>query len=117
MGQHVLPRQVLSSTSTICQIFNSEQKRAVVTDENGGKIYLDDVTEETLSKYVCVDRSGENTQRYKTVDIYWPVPMLKVKSPLLVIEVDSYIIVIDCIYQLKTEFKKFHCLKVLYFFF
>lgn len=77
MGEHVLPRQVLSSTSTICQIFNSEQKRAVVTDENGGKIYLDDVTEETLSKYVCVDRSGENTQRYKTVDIYWPVPMLK----------------------------------------
>uniref|UniRef100_K1QJ91 Serine/threonine-protein kinase atg1 n=1 Tax=Magallana gigas TaxID=29159 RepID=K1QJ91_MAGGI len=58
-------------------IFNSEQKRAVVTDENGGKIYLDDVTEETLSKYVCVDRSGENTQRYKTVDIYWPIPMLK----------------------------------------
>lgn len=77
MGEHVLPRQVLSSTSTICQIFNSEQKRAVVTDENGRKFKLDDVTEETLSQYVCVDRSGENKQRYKTVDIYWPVPMLK----------------------------------------
>lgn len=44
----------------ICQIFNSEYKRVVVIDENGGKIYFYDVIEEMLFKYVCVDRLGEN---------------------------------------------------------
>ena len=78
MGEHVLPRQVLSSTSTICQIFNSEEKRAVVIDENDQEILLDYVTEETLSEFVSVDRSGKNTKRYKRVDIYWPLPMLQV---------------------------------------
>ena len=78
MGEHVLPRQVLSSTSTICQIFNSKEKRAVVIDENDQEIPLNDVTEAMLSEYVSVDRSGKNTKRYKRVDIYWPLPMLKV---------------------------------------
>ena len=78
MGEHVLPRQVLSSTSTICQIFNSEEKRAVVIDENDEEIHFHDVTAATLSKFVSVDRSGKNTKRYKRVDIYWPLPMLKV---------------------------------------
>nr|XP_022303099.1 uncharacterized protein LOC111110781 [Crassostrea virginica] len=77
MGEHVLPRQVISSTSTICQIFNSEEKRAVVIDKNGEEIHLHDVTEETLSDFVSVNRSEQNTKRYKRVDIYWPLPMLK----------------------------------------
>nr|XP_022303100.1 uncharacterized protein LOC111110782 [Crassostrea virginica]XP_022303101.1 uncharacterized protein LOC111110782 [Crassostrea virginica]XP_022303102.1 uncharacterized protein LOC111110782 [Crassostrea virginica] len=77
MGEHVLPRQVLSSTSTICQIFNSEEKRAVVIDENDQEIHFPDVTEATLSEFVSMDRSGKNTKRYKRVDIYWPLPMLK----------------------------------------
>lgn len=78
IGEHILPREVLSSTSCICRIFNSEQKKAVVEDENGRHIEIDDVTRETLTKYVSVDRSERNIQRYKTVDIYWPVPMLTV---------------------------------------
>ena len=78
MGEHVLPRQILSSTSTICQIFNSEEKKAVVIDENDEELHLDDVKETTLSEFVSVDRSGKNTKRYKRVDIYWPLPMLKV---------------------------------------
>lgn len=78
MGEHVLSEEVLSSTSCICRIFNSEQKKAVVKDENGREIEISDVTKKTLSKYVCVDRSEKKSQRYKIVDIYWPVPMLKV---------------------------------------
>ncbi|XP_061179749.1 uncharacterized protein LOC133188377 [Saccostrea echinata] len=77
MGEHVLPRQVLSSTSTICQIFNSDTKRAEVIKTNDEKIVLKDVTEAKLSKYVSVDRSGESMEKYKRVDIYWPLPMLQ----------------------------------------
>lgn len=78
--EHLLPEQVLSSSSTICQIFNNEQKKAVVVDEEGNTIPIDDVTEETLSEYLCVNDSEENMQRYKRVDIYWPVPILQVQS-------------------------------------
>lgn len=77
MGERVLSEEVLSSTSCICRIFNSEQKKAVVKDENGREIEISDVTKKTLSKYVCVDRSEKKSERYKIVDIYWPVPMLK----------------------------------------
>lgn len=77
MGEHMLPREILSSTSCICRIFNSEQKKAVVIDESGRKFEINDVRKETLSKYVCIDRSENKTRRYRTVDIYWPVPMLK----------------------------------------
>lgn len=77
MGEHILPREVLSSTSCICQIINSEQKKAVVIDEDGRKIEINDVTRESLSKYLCVDRSNRKLKGCKSVDIYWPVPMLK----------------------------------------
>lgn len=84
MGEHMLPREVLSSTSCICRIFNSEQKKAVVIDENDREIVINDVTKKSLSQYVCIDRSEKKSQRYKTVDIYWPVPMLKVTVNLLI---------------------------------
>ena len=80
MGEHVLPRQVLSSTSTICQIFNSKTKKVVVTDENDEEIRFRDVTEATLSQFVSINRSGNNPEKYKRVDIYWPLPMLKVND-------------------------------------
>lgn len=84
MGEHILPREVLSSTSCICQIFNSEQKKAVVVDESNRTIEINDVTRESLSKYLCVDRSNRKLQGYKSVDIYWPVPMLKVTKSLFI---------------------------------
>lgn len=84
MGEHILPREVLSSTSCICQIINSEQKKAVVIDEDGRKIEINDVTRESLSKYLCVDRSNRKLKGCKSVDIYWPVPMLKVTKSLFI---------------------------------
>lgn len=84
MGEHILPREVLSSTSCICQIINSEQKKAVVIDENNRAIVINDVTRESLSKYLCVDRSNRKLKGCKSVDIYWPVPMLKVTKSLFI---------------------------------
>lgn len=81
--EHLLPEQVLSSSSTICQIFNNEQKKAVVIDEKGNEILIDNVTEETLSEYLCASDSEETMQRYKRVDIYWPVPILQVQSKVI----------------------------------
>ena len=45
------------------------------------EIHLNDVTETTLSQFINVDRTGKNKENYKRVDIYWPLPMLKV-NPL-----------------------------------
>lgn len=53
----MLPREVLSSTSCICQIINSEQKKAVVIYKDDREIEINDVTRESLSKYVSIDRS------------------------------------------------------------
>lgn len=70
---------MLCSSSTVCQIFNDKQKKAVVIDEEENEIDIVDVTEETLSKYVCAEFSEQNMRRYKRVDIYWPVDILKVE--------------------------------------
>lgn len=69
----------MCSSSTVCQIFNDKQKKAVVIDEEENKIDIGDVTEETLSKYLCAKFSEQNIRRYKRVDIYWPVDILKVE--------------------------------------
>lgn len=44
MGENILTREVLSSTSCICQILNSEQKKAVVVDESNRTIEINEVT-------------------------------------------------------------------------
>lgn len=76
IGDEILPNGVLSSTFPICQIFNSVEKKAVVINKNGEKIFLNDVTLTTLSEYIDCSDSKQNCER---VDIYWPLPMLKVK--------------------------------------
>lgn len=70
LGEHLLPDHMLSCTSTICQIYNSVEKKAVAIDENGTKTFIKDLTKETLSEYVQIDRSKKCTHRYKTVEIY-----------------------------------------------
>lgn len=78
--EHLLPEKILSYSPTIFQIFNNKQKKAVVIDDEGKEIFIDDVTEETLSKYLCARFSKQNKHHYKRVDIYWPIPILKVKT-------------------------------------
>ena len=81
LGSEVLPHSILSSTSTICQLRNSPQARAEVFTRHGKlePILFDmesDIAEqrEWLQKYVT-DRTDAE---YKCIDIYWPLPMLKV---------------------------------------
>lgn len=76
IGSNILPKGVLQCTSTICHIYNNVEKKAVVIDENDREIGIDDVTLATLEKYIVFKKSAPN---YKRVNIYWPLPMLKVK--------------------------------------
>lgn len=76
IGDEILPNGVLSSTFPICQIFNSVEKKVVVINKNGEQKCLNDVTLTTLSEYIDCSDSKQNCER---VDIYWPLPMLKVK--------------------------------------
>lgn len=76
IGNKILPKGVLQCTSTICHIFNNVEKKAVVIDENDEEIYINDVTLKTLEKYIAFKKSAP---KYKRVDIYWPLPILKVK--------------------------------------
>lgn len=74
IGSNILPKGVLQCTSTICHIYNNVEKKAVVIDENDREICINDVTLETLEKYIVFKKSSPN---YKRVNIYWPLPMLK----------------------------------------
>lgn len=82
IGEKVLPEHLLSSTACICQIFNSVEKKAIAIKEDESQIPIDVVTDEKLKEYVCVEKSGQNKQLTcsKRVDIFWPIPMLKVKQ-------------------------------------
>lgn len=60
------------------------EKYAIAIDGNGTPTRIDIVTDDKLKEYVCVKKIGQNTPttHYKKVDIFWPIPMLKVKSIL-----------------------------------
>lgn len=84
IGDNILPKNMFQCTSTICEIYNSVEKRAVIIDEKGSEICLNDVTSTTLSEYITFDENDENEtpSSYKKVDIYWPLNRLKVNLSL-----------------------------------
>lgn len=77
--EDLLPCGVLSSTSTITRIFNSEGKNATIVGD-GQRYHINNVTKKVLKDIVSVKQSEQNMRRYERVDIFWPVPMLKVNS-------------------------------------
>lgn len=77
--EDLLPCGVLSSSSTITQIFNSEGKYATIVCD-GKPSRINNVTKKILKDIVSVKQSEENMRCYERVDIFWPVPMLKVNS-------------------------------------
>lgn len=77
--EDLLPCRVLSSTSTITRIFNSEGKNATIVGD-GQRYHINNVTKKVLKDIVSVKQSEQNMRRYERVDIFWPVPMLKVNS-------------------------------------
>lgn len=82
MGKDILPSQLLSCTTTICRLRNSDTVGIAVTDEDDKKInidvnYVDDKDFRLqLKKYVSRTSDQEN---YKYVDISLPLPLLKVR--------------------------------------
>lgn len=74
--EDLLPCGVLSSSSTITQIFNSEGKYATIVCD-GKPSRINNVTKKILKDIVSVKQSEENMRCYERVDIFWPVPMLK----------------------------------------
>ncbi|CAG2212767.1 unnamed protein product [Mytilus edulis] len=80
LGKDILPSQLLSCTTTICRLRNSDTVGIAVTDEDDKKInidvnYVDDKDFRLqLKKYVSRTSDQEN---YKYVDISLPLPLLK----------------------------------------
>lgn len=69
-------------TNTICRIKNSPDKRLELTDFDGNTTteavnVSNEEFRTTIKKYTTVDEEGTK-QNVKYVDIYWPVPFLKV---------------------------------------
>lgn len=77
IAKDLLPCEVLSTSTAITKLFNSKEKKAKVTEENGKQIQINNPTLETLNQYIAGDQSEQNPKRYKSVDISWPVPLLK----------------------------------------
>lgn len=100
----LLPCEVLSTSTAITKLFNSKEKKAKVTDENGKQIQINNPTMETLNQYIARDLSEQNTKRYKSVDISWPVPLLKVNRvfcSILMLYIYSFLI--HCIIKQTTD--------------
>lgn len=84
IGSDILPVSRLACTSTIVKIHNSTDTEIKITGEQGNTTIIKFVQEtdsETLGnevkKYVSLKGEDSNC---KCVDIYLPVPMLKVKD-------------------------------------
>ncbi|CAC5365948.1 unnamed protein product [Mytilus coruscus] len=81
IGRSILPVRMLSCTSTICKIWNSEQRKIVFTNMQDEKethsFSLDDY--EDKMKVLLTDNVGKGSEvkEWKFVDIYIPVPLLE----------------------------------------
>lgn len=82
LGVELLPQSPLTCTSPICRISNGDTKKIVLTDsediqENLNLTNIEGVEELRilLKDYICATGAGE---KYKTVDICWPIPCLQV---------------------------------------
>lgn len=82
IGRSILPVKMLSCTSTICKIWNSEQREIVFTNKQDEKethsFSLDNY--EDKMKVLLTDNVGKGSanKEWTCVDIYIPVPLLEV---------------------------------------
>ncbi|XP_076090347.1 dynamin-like protein A [Mytilus galloprovincialis] len=83
LGVELLPQSPLTCTSPICRISNGDNKRILLTDSEDKQhnLNLADIqgVEEMrilLKDYICATEAGE---KYKAVDICWPIPCLQSK--------------------------------------
>lgn len=83
IGSDILPVSTLACTSTIVKIHNTTDRKIVVTNVNGGKTEVEfktdddsDMIKREVGKYVSLKGEYLNC---RCVDIYLPLPMLKVR--------------------------------------
>lgn len=78
IGEDLLPYGVLSTSVTITNIYNSKEKKAIITEENGKQIHIHNPTRTMLKDYITEDEDVQNPKKYKSVDIFMPIPLLTV---------------------------------------
>ncbi|CAC5378024.1 unnamed protein product [Mytilus coruscus] len=83
LGVELLPQSPLTCTSPICRICNGDNKRIILADSEGIQQNLNLTNTEgveeiriLLKDYICATKAGE---KYKAVDICWPIPCLQNK--------------------------------------
>ena len=82
LGVELLPQSPLTCTSPICRISNRDHKKIVLTDNDNKqetvivpKHQISEDMKNLLKDYICASKAGE---KYKAVDICWPIPCLQV---------------------------------------
>lgn len=80
LGKSILPVRQLASTSTICRLRNSEDRQIVLTDNDNKQTTKTFSDEEGEMERFLEEHVGRrsNPNRYKYVDISWPIPILQV---------------------------------------
>ncbi|XP_063422214.1 uncharacterized protein LOC134706836 [Mytilus trossulus] len=80
LGSDVLPHSLLTCTTTICRLWNKEEKAVLVTDADDEvtRLHLPKDMEAALMKEKLQNYVSDASQnKYKFVDIHWPIPILK----------------------------------------
>ncbi|CAG2240603.1 unnamed protein product [Mytilus edulis] len=85
--KHILPEKLLSSTSTICKIWNSEETKIILTDDQEKEcvqLFDADTHEENMKAFLDENvGKGSDNNPLKSVDIFLPVPLLQLNKILL----------------------------------
>ena len=98
LGEDTLPVKLLSCTSTICRVINRDRKGAKVyfkNDNKPSKTLDGDNIHERLAKYIASENIAADPKErannpVEMVDIFWPLPMLKVSSDIHLYQVYIY---------------------------
>ncbi|CAG2217642.1 unnamed protein product [Mytilus edulis] len=81
IGRSILPIKLLSCTSTICKIWNSEQRKIIFTNMQDEKeVHVFDMDDYEDKMKVLLSENvvkGSSDNEWKYVDIYFPVPLLE----------------------------------------
>ncbi|CAG2231793.1 unnamed protein product [Mytilus edulis] len=80
IGKSILPEDLLSCTSTICKIWNSEDRKIIFTSHNGKQetyVFVMENYEEEMEDLLSEKMGKESCNTMKSVDIHISVPMLK----------------------------------------
>jgi len=85
LGFDLLPTSVLACTSVVCRLRTSQMRKADIIDVNDKiveTIKMENKDEKKfkndLKVFICPEKNRDEHQ-VKYVDIYWPIPFLRVR--------------------------------------